>query len=68
MAQCMKCRRELTVDEIGLHKKMINRGATEYMCITCLAEFYHCEEALLEKKIEQFREWGCMLFAPKKAE
>ena len=63
MAQCMQCGRELTGDEIGLHKKMINRGATEFLCITCLAGVYHCEENLLEKKIEQFREQGCMLFA-----
>ena len=61
----MECQRELTSDEIGLHKKMINRGSTEFMCITCLAAFYHCEESLLEKKIEQFREQGCTLFAPK---
>lgn len=65
MADCMQCGRTLTADEIGLHKKMINRGSTQFMCITCLAEFYHCEESLLEKKIEQFREQGCMLFAPK---
>jgi len=65
MAQCMQCGRELTGDEIGLHKKMINRSATEFLCITCLAGVYHCEESLLEKKIEQFREQGCMLFAAK---
>jgi len=60
----MQCQRELTGDEIGLHKKMINRGAAEFLCITCLAGVYHCEESLLEKKIEQFRAQGCMLFAP----
>ena len=62
----MECGRELTPDEIGLHKKMINRGSTKFMCITCLANFYHCEEELLLRKIEQFREDGCMLFTPKK--
>lgn len=62
----MECGRELTQDEVGLHKKMINRGATQFMCITCLANFYHCEEELLLRKIEQFREDGCMLFTPKK--
>ena len=65
MAQCMQCGRELTGDEIGLHKKMINRGSTEFLCITCLAGVYHCEESLLERKIEQFRAQGCMLFAAK---
>ncbi len=66
MANCKQCGRPLTDDEIGLHKKMINRGSTEYLCITCLAAFFHCEEVLLRKKIEQFREQGCMLFARKK--
>lgn len=68
MANCIQCHRALTSDEIGLHKKMINRASTEFMCITCLAAFFHCEEALLQKKIEQFRSQGCMLFvkdAPK---
>jgi len=65
MAHCIKCARELSADEIGLHKKMINRGSTEFMCISCLADFFHCEEGLLREKIEQFRSQGCMLFAPK---
>ena len=64
----MQCGRGLTGDEIGLHKKMINRGATEVLCITCLAAVYHCDESLLEKKIEQFRAQGCMLFASKQPE
>lgn len=61
----MKCARDLSGDEIGLHKKMINRGATEYMCMSCLAKFYNCTEELLKQKMEQFRAQGCMLFAPK---
>ena len=65
MARCKECGRELTCDEVGLHKKLINRGSTEFMCINCLGAFFHCEESLLRAKIEQFREQGCMLFAPK---
>lgn len=64
MSQCMQCGRELSSDEIGLHKKMVNRGATEFLCLTCLAAFYHCEESLLLAKIEQFRSLGCALFTP----
>jgi len=59
----MKCARGLTGDEIGLHKKMINRGATEFMCLTCLAKYYDCSEDLLIQKMEQFRAQGCLLFA-----
>ena len=63
MAVCKNCGRELLGDEIGLTKKMINRGATEYMCLTCLAKYYDCSEELLIQKMEQFRAQGCMLFA-----
>lgn len=66
MAACRQCGRSLSSDEIGLHKKMINRGATEYLCLACLAAHFHCGEDLLLKKMEQFREQGCMLFEPKK--
>jgi hypothetical protein len=61
----MQCGRILTEDEIGLHKKLINRGATEHLCITCLAEFFGCSEDLLRSKIEHFRSIGCALFPPK---
>ena len=63
MSRCMKCGRELSPDEVGLHKKLINRGASEYMCMTCLAEFFGCSEELLKQKIAQFREMGCALFS-----
>lgn len=65
MAVCKQCARPLTGDEIGLTKKMINRGATEFMCLTCLCGFFDCDEALLLRKIEEFRKMGCMLFSKK---
>lgn len=66
MAQCIQCGKTLTNDEIGLHKKLVNRGATEYMCITCLGKRFRCSEERLREKIEEFRAMGCMLFAAKK--
>ena len=65
MAACKNCGRELLGDEIGLTRKMINRGATEWMCLTCLSKFFNCDEALLKRKIEEFRSMGCSLFAKK---
>ena len=47
---CMQCGRELTGDEIGLHKRIINRGDTSYWCIGCLAKRFGCEESLLREK------------------
>ena len=62
MNRCFKCGRELTHDEIGLHKKMVNRGAQEFMCIDCLASDYSVSKKGLEEKIKQFKEMGCTLF------
>lgn len=62
MSFCKSCGRELVPDEIGLTKKLINRGAEEFFCIDCLAEQFRCSTELLHKKIEQFRKQGCSLF------
>ncbi len=59
---CKKCGRELTLDEIGIHKKMINRGATDFFCLTCLAEYTETTEEFLLERIEYFRAMGCVLF------
>ena len=59
---CAVCGRELMKDEIGLTKKLVSRGATSFLCLTCLAERFGVSEALLKEKIEQFRQMGCTLF------
>ena len=59
---CMECGRALTHDEIGLHKKMINRGSVQFMCITCLAAYYGTTEEHMRERIRHFREQGCLLF------
>lgn len=59
---CMKCGKALSGNDVGLTKKLINRGSTEFMCIDCLAEKFNCSRELLEKKIEQFKASGCTLF------
>jgi len=59
---CKTCGRELTRDEIGLTKKLINRGATEFLCMTCLAEKFDMTEAECQTLIEHFRDAGCHLF------
>ena len=62
MSTCKKCGRELSGNDIGLTKKLINRGSTEFFCINCIAEKFDCSKELLEEKIKQFKESGCTLF------
>lgn len=62
MSTCKKCGRELNGNDIGLTKKLINRGSTEFLCINCIAEKFDCSKELLEEKIKQFKSAGCTLF------
>ena len=65
MDTCKNCGKELENDEIGIYKRMVNRGATEFLCIKCLAEYFKISEDLVREKIEHFRNMGCTLFAQK---
>lgn len=60
--RCMKCQRQLTYDEVALHRKLVNRGSTEFMCISCLAKHFKVSEAVLRERIEYFKKTGCTLF------
>ena len=59
---CRECGRELTRDETALYRRMVNRAAASFMCLSCLAAYFRCDESLLRCKIEQFRAAGCTLF------
>ncbi len=63
MSQCYQCQRPLVSDEIAIYRKMVDRGAGRFLCKTCLAAYFSVPEELIEKKIEQFRRQGCLLFA-----
>lgn len=61
-SKCKQCGRILTKDEIGLHKKLYNRGASSYFCIDCSSQYLEIPVPLLQKKIEEFKAMGCTLF------
>lgn len=63
MEYCISCGEELHADDIGFHKKMVNRGAEEFMCIPCLCEHFGLTEEKAHEMIERFRQEGCTLFA-----
>ena len=58
----MNCKKEISGNEIAMHKKLINRFAEEFMCLECLSEHFNVPVKLLEEKIEYFIETGCTLF------
>ena len=62
MQKCALCGRPLEKDEISLTKKLVNRGAESFLCLSCLAEKFGVSEELLREKIVQFRQMGCTLF------
>lgn len=62
MLTCITCGRPLEKDEVALTRKLINRGAMQYLCIDCLAKKFEVTREDLEKKIEEFRQMGCTLF------
>ena len=62
MASCMQCGKELTHNEIGAHRKFINRGAEEFYCKQCLAAHLGVTPERIDEKIELFKRQGCTLF------
>ena len=67
MAECAACNSALTLDEIGLTKKLINRGCTDFLCYACLARRFDVTQEALRRKVREFREMGCTLFQEPKA-
>ena len=61
-SRCVRCGAALGKDDIGLTKKMVNRGATEFFCLACLADHFRLPEEALREKIKEFKAMGCRLF------
>ena len=62
MSHCIRCGKELNSIDIGAYKKFINRGSTEFMCKSCLADDLNVAEELIDKKILCFNKQVCTLF------
>lgn len=60
---CKKCGAGLGQDDRAIYKKLVNRGAEEFLCIGCLAEYFQVPREEIEKRIAYYRESGeCTLF------
>ena len=62
-SKCYVCGKEnLSKDEIGLTKKLIDKKTMNFYCIDCLADYLEVTTEELLDKIEEFKEEGCTLF------
>ena len=60
---CKECNSRLSSDEKANYMKLIDRTATEFLCLDCLGEKLGCGRAALEERIRYYRESGnCVLF------
>ena len=61
---CAECGRPLVPDEIAATRKLVNRGAARFYCVSCLARIFDVREQDILDRIAWFRSQGCTLFAP----
>lgn len=62
---CKMCHKEVNFDEIGLSKKLINRGTTSFYCISCLSKIFEVDQQALAERIKYYKNMGCTLFQQK---
>ena len=62
MLLCKSCGEKVNARDAALTKKLINRGAEEFLCAECLALKFKLDKAELIRMAEQFKKAGCMLF------
>ena len=53
--RCRECGRPLTADEVAVTKKLICRGATEFLCVSCLAAYFEVRPEDIRERIAYFR-------------
>jgi len=64
VVDCAFCEKEnLSVNIIGLNKKIIHRQIERMLCLTCMAAYFETTEEELRDKIEEFKTQGCSLFS-----
>lgn len=60
---CYVCgKQNLTTDEVGLTKKLLDKNTDKFYCLSCLAEYLEVTEEELLAKVEEFKMQGCTLF------
>ena len=61
-ACCTRCGTAVTPDEIAMTRKLINRGAEQFLCLPCLAAHFDATLQQLLERMQDFKDMGCTLF------
>ena len=48
---CRTCGAPLHDDDIAIYRKLVYRGAEDFLCIQCLADYFKCPKEEIEKRI-----------------
>ena len=60
---CRQCGAPPGQDDRAIYKKLVYRGAKDFLCIGCLAEYFKVPREEIEQRIRYYRESGeCTLF------
>lgn len=60
---CFVCGKEnLSNNEVGLNKKLLDKSIRQFYCLDCLAEYLEVDVDFLLEKVEEFKAQGCTLF------
>ena len=59
---CIRCGAPVSGDEQAMTRKLINRGATQYLCLPCLARRFDATLDELLERMQAFKDMGCTLF------
>lgn len=62
MSRCDNCGKTLTIKENGLSRKLLGKNNTACLCIKCMAQTFNVTEETLNRKAEEFKRSGCVLF------
>ena len=62
--KCPECGGELDCFDIGCYRKLVNRGATEFLCRNCLAPQISMTRDEIDRLSLSFQRQGCLLFPP----
>jgi hypothetical protein len=60
--RCRQCNKILVRDEKAIYYRLVNRAATDFLCIPCLAEYFKCKVSDTEDRIVSLKKMGCTLF------